>query len=623
MIFTKLIRRLRTHDGFALPVVIGLGLAMTIMVATVLTVSTSGAVKSGGDRDGANATAAAYAGLAEYQSRLTANNAYEEYGAATSFNTGSVFVGTDSNPAFGITKGGTWATVANSGGTEFFRYEVDNSTYSTSGVIRVRVTGRAGNVTRSLVANLKGTGFIDYLYFTDYESSNPVVTGETQAGNSSKACLSEHLTDPTYNANVACAPVQFISGDLLQGPVRTNDEFTICGAEFKQTVQSTATTGTYNKPSGCSNAKFDQGTPQNVASLDLPATNNAMLQETRYDLTASTVPRPGCLYTGPTSITFTSDGKMNVVSPWTKATQIAIAANGKMTGMAAAACGTISALQSAAGATVTVPPNNLIYVQSVPSSNTNTDPNYWASTATPPTQSGVTFCSVTTTTGTGTHKVTTTTYGNGLKNTLTGLTYPATNEFNGPAGASSVYGCRNGDAFVQGQFHGALTVGAQNNLYVTGDIKYTNSASDILGLVGQSTVTVWNPISCSSSSNNVCSTNSGSSTLLARSGGADVTIDAAIASNGGTFQVQNYAYGAKLGTLAVLGSIAQEFRGAVGVSYGGSGAHTTGFVKQYGYDQRLLNTAPPKFLQPVSTTYGVTTEIEVASAFLPDGTPVS
>lgn len=622
MIFTKMLRRMAKQDGFALPVVIGLGLALTIMVASVLTFSTSGSQKSGGDVNGANAMAAAYAGLAEYQSQLTANNAYEKYGVLTSFNTGSTFAGTNGNPAFGTTAGGTWATVANSNNTEFFRYEVDNSKYSSSGVIRVRVTGRAGNVTRSIVANLKGTGFIDYLYFTNYESSNPAITGETQQGNSSALCISQHLDDPSYNSNTACQPVQFISGDVLYGPVRTNDEFTICGAEFKQTIQSTAATGTYNKPNGCSNPTFDSGTPQNVASLDLPATNSAMLQETRNDLTASTVPRPGCLYTGPTQIVFNSDGTMTVTSPWTLATQIAISSNGTMsgtaTGSAATECGTLAALHSAAGATIPVPADNLVYVQNVPSDNSHSDPNYWASGSIPTSPSTATFCTKTTTSG----GKTTTTYGNGLTNP-NGKTYPATSEFNGTAGASGVYGCRNGDAFVQGSFHGALTVGAQNNLYVTGNITYTDATNDILGLVGQSTVTVWNPMSCSSSTKNVCSTTSGNSTLLNLSSGANVTIDAAIASNGGTFQVQNYAYGPKLGTLTVLGSIAQDYRGAVGVSYGGSGAHTTGFVKSYGYDTRLLNTAPPKFLQPVSTTYGVTTEIEVTAAYAVDGTPLT
>jgi hypothetical protein len=196
-------------------------------------------------------------------------------------------------------------------------------------------------------------------------------------------------------------------------------------------------------------------------------------------------------------------------------------------------------------------------------------------------------------------------------------TYPASNEYTGPGGAASIYGCRNGDAFVQGSFHGALTIGAQNNLYVTGNITYTDATNDILGLVGQSTVTVWNPVSCSNIYGGVCQSGS---KLLARSAApatsSNVEIDAAIASNGGTFQVQNYNYGAQLGTLTVKGSIAQEFRGAVGTSAG------TGFLKKYGYDDRLQNTAPPKFLQPVTTTYGVTTEVEVKSAFKVSGAPI-
>jgi Tfp pilus assembly protein PilX len=622
----RLIRRARNDEGVALAAVVGMGLVLTVLVSVILTLSTSGSIKSGTDRDASNATAAAYAGLADYQSRLTVNNSYEQYGVLTPFNTNSNFNGTNGNPAFGTTAGGTWASVVNSGGSESYRYEVDNSQFSTSGVLRLRVTGRSGQITRSLVANLKGTGFIDYLYFTDFESSNPAVTGEVQQGNSSKLCVSKHMTDPAYSTSVDCQPVQFITKDVLSGPVRTNDEFTICGATFAKSVQSTAANGVYNKPSSCSastNAIFQSGVPQNAPSLQMPQTNGAMLQETRYDLTATTVPRPGCLYTGPTSITFTSNGNMTVVSPWTLATQIAVAANGKMTGLstgtAATECGTIAALHSSTGATVPVPPNNLIYVQSVPSSNVNTDPNYWPSTGTgsvPTSPSTATFCSKTVKVG----FTTTTTYGNGLTNAATGLTYPATNEYTGPGGAASIYGCRNGDAFVQGTFHGALTVGAQNNLYITGDITYTDANNDILGLVGQSTVTVWNPVSCSSSSGGVCSTNKGSSTLLARSGGANVTINAAVASNGGTFQVQNYGYGAQLGTLAVLGSIAQEFRGAVGVAYGD---HTTGFSKSYGYDTRLQNTAPPKFLQPVTTTYGVTTEIEVKSAYSVTGAPLA
>jgi len=203
------------------------------------------------------------------------------------------------------------------------------------------------------------------------------------------------------------------------------------------------------------------------------------------------------------------------------------------------------------------------------------------------------------------HGVTTTTYGNGLISPLT-QNYPSPTEYVGSVGnlsTASPYYCRNGDAFVSGTFHGALTIGAQNNLYVVGSITYADSTNDILGLVGQQEVAVWNP-------------RTSGGTLLKYASGANVTINAAIASNGGTFTVQNYAYGSPLGTLTVLGSIAQEWRGAVGTSA------PTGFTKSYGYDQRLKNTAPPKFLQPVTTAFSISQQVEVSAAYKSDGTSV-
>lgn len=623
MILSRILRALgRRDEGVALPAVIGIGIVITILVTTGAAISTSGAAKSITDGNSLNAMQAAYAGAADYQSRLTNDNSYWHYGATTSFTTGSTFTGTNSNPAFGTTAGGTWAAVNGSNGTETYRYEVNNSKFASTGAVQLRVTGRAGNQTRSLVATVRGTGFIDYLYFTDYESSNPALTGETQSGNSKKSCLSVHITDPGYSTSTACAPVQFIAGDVLGGPIRSNDEFTICGATFNQTVQSTAANGVYNKPSStCAAPTFGQASAQNpqpahVGSLLLPQTNTDMLQAARSDTNVT----PGCLYTGPTSITFNSDGSMQIISPWSKATQIYQKSDGSYGGTLASVCGSATALSSAAGAKVTLS-SNLIYVQSVPLPSN--DPNYWASGAQPAAPaSGAVVCSKTVKVGT----VTTTTYGNGLKSPLA-QNYPSPTEYVGTVGnlsTSSPYYCRNGDAFVSGTFHGALTIGAQNNLYVVGSISYADSSSDILGLVGQKSVAVWNPISCSSTnSDGTCSTSSGASTLLKYVAGSNVSIAAAIASNQGTFTVQNYAYGPKLGTLTVSGSIAQEWRGAVGVSYGNPGAHVTGFTKSYGYDQRLKNTAPPKFLQPVTTAFSISQQVEVSAAYSSTGAPTS
>lgn len=631
----RIIRALRARDderGIALATVIGMGALLMILVATMATVSVAGARKGTTDQNASSALAAAYAGLADYQSRLTADNSYGQYGTTSGFTSTSNFAGRKGNAAFPTTSGSlataSWVAVPGSTG-EYYTYEVDNTAYAAQGIIKLRVTGRAGSVTKSVVADLKGDGFINYLYFTDFESSDPSITGETQSGSTTRLCVPQHMWERTYSSTTACDPVQFANGDVLTGPVRSNDEFTVCGATFAKRVESGAADGVYNVPSGCrytatfAAASSSLRQPAHVPTIDLPATNTNLAQETRYDLTDSTVPRPGCLYTGPTSITFNGNGYMTVVSPWTKATQIAIGSDGKMTGATPSQCGALDQLRSATGATIKTLPSNLVYVQDVPTPSSNNDPNAWASTEQPTTITANTMCNQAYSSSQR-KWVATSSYGNGLG-------YPRANEYTGNLGATGLYGCRSGDAFVKGGFSGAMTVGASNYLYVTGDITYVNATTDILGLVGQTAVTVWNPVSCStyltvrtswgsSTTTNICDTSYGSSQLLARSAGASITINAAVASNQGTFQLQNYGYGAQLGNLNVVGSIAQEYRGAVGVSYGDG--HVTGVKKNYGYDNRLLSTAPPKFLQPVSTSYGPTTVVEVPPAFRSDGSCV-
>jgi hypothetical protein len=73
------------------------------------------------------------------------------------------------------------------------------------------------------------------------------------------------------------------------------------------------------------------------------------------------------------------------------------------------------------------------------------------------------------------------------------------------------------------------------------------------------------------------------------------TIDAAILSTHHSFIVDNFKCGAQLGELNVWGSIAQFWRGPVG-----TGGSSTGYIKNYNYDDRLATAQPPEFLS--STT---------------------
>ncbi|WP_244887038.1 hypothetical protein [Flavimobilis marinus] len=546
---------------------------LAVFVVTAISVGIFAQKNARGSQDQSAALAAAYAGVEEYQSRLANDTTYFQYGnPVAAFSSGSSVSLPPveaTNPAFGTGAAGSWARVAGSGGAADFRYEVDNSEFMASGTLRLRSTGRAGGETRTIVADLRQRAFIDYLYFTNYEIMDPEVSGADE-----DECVKYHYAG---RPSKGCGVIAFGGNDSLNGKVHSNDAMRICEATFKGMV-----TTAYKPTSGvnylkknsldqtCNGQVFEKGAPTVTKDpIDIPETNAELKREVRTDLPGD-VPRPGCLYTGPTRITLNSDGTMTVRSPWTKATRIAGSpvTNGSMP----SECGTPGTgpgqLGSIDGAEVMVPENNVVYVQDIP--GTTGDPNY----AVPPVEA----CK-----GAESHKT-----GNGIG-------YPTTNEV---APKVDSYQCKSGDVFIQGRMNGRMTIAAENYIYITGDIRYVDNDDDVLGLIGNNAVFVWNPVT------------SRSATILRD---YDRHIDAAMMSVGHTFQVQNYNKGSYRGTLKVNGSIIQNFRGTVATGT------STGYKKDYMYDDRYMYLAPPKFLNPVKTTYGVTKHAEVEPAFDVDG----
>jgi hypothetical protein len=82
-----------------------------------------------------------------------------------------------------------------------------------------------------------------------------------------------------------------------------------------------------------------------------------------------------------------------------------------------------------------------------------------------------------------------------------------------------------------------------------------------------------------------------------------VRIDAAILSLKHSFIADNHACGNAMGKLTVNGAIAQKYRGTVGT--GTATTYTSGYVKDYWYDDRLKYRTPPFFLQPTSSSWNV------------------
>jgi hypothetical protein len=163
-----------------------------------------------------------------------------------------------------------------------------------------------------------------------------------------------------------------------------------------------------------------------------------------------------------------------------------------------------------------------------------------------------------------------------------------------------------GNVYVSGTYANPLTIAAANDVIIRptagatllaktrdSDIKLASGSDATLGLIANNFVRVGRRVNRGSSScSNYNSTNEPTIT--------DVRIDAAIMSLLHSFIVDNYNCG-RAGTLTVNGAIVQKYRGPVGT---GSGASiSTGFLKDYWYDDRLRFRSPPYFLDPLEAAW--------------------
>jgi hypothetical protein len=178
-----------------------------------------------------------------------------------------------------------------------------------------------------------------------------------------------------------------------------------------------------------------------------------------------------------------------------------------------------------------------------------------------------------------------------------------------PTEARYVESAACGNVYVSGEYSKPLTIAAANDVIVRptagatllngstdGDIKKVDDSDATLGLIANNFVRVGHKVTRSGSS---CVGNYSSSdepTIR------DVRIDAAIMSLLHSFMVDNYNCG-RLETLTVNGAIVQKYRGPVGTGSGGS--HSTGFLKDYWYDDRLRYRSPPYFLNPLKASWAV------------------
>ena len=100
-----------------------------------------------------------------------------------------------------------------------------------SGTFRIRSTGESRGVRRSIVSTLRRTSFLDYLYFTDYEASDPLSfpSAADQLRARPRLRASTGIPRETDSWCKSNTNITFQDWDAIHGPLHTNDDLLTCG----------------------------------------------------------------------------------------------------------------------------------------------------------------------------------------------------------------------------------------------------------------------------------------------------------------------------------------------------------------------------------------------------------
>lgn len=595
----RLMARLRgggDDSGMALVLVVGTMLVLAMFAMTALAYTISSQKFSRYDQDYTAAMAAAQSGVEEYISRLNRDDTYGDTLDCSNPALEGPMTTANSCGWTAATPAGWLPVIPGQTGPEdaFFHYAVDGSDAITQGRIKVTSTGRVKDVYRTIEVVVGKGASTDYVYYTDFESADPSNVQAYPSGAPHVACGSAGYSNASYFYNgrsgKGCQEITFITGDVLDGSVFTNDAVLSSGLLVKQGFETanpgcdlaTSDPGTWNKCLRTGSwADFNNKQPKRADPLYL------------NDNSAAFATNPGCHYYGSTRVIFNPSGTMTV---WNKKSvnnstpPLVISATGYPT----PSCGTLADLDSTSGATVPVPDEMVIYA----AASTATKRQCYAEEIGGPT-------------------------GRRLPLGTYNATYAAP-----PTGGGQSYtfdtnmrentkACSEGNLYVEGTLNGRVTVSSAQSIIATGDIVLAGGANggDMLGLVATNSVEVFHPRVATVASEKVnswctsgCSYKWGNPYSEGEVAGwpgryTDPTSGSVFPADGiqiagsiqtlqHSFLVQKYSVGGAAGDLYVYGSIAQRWRGIVGQ---GSGASMNGYIKKYVYDTRLQYSSPPYF----------------------------
>jgi len=237
-------RQADNEDGFTMIMtVIGLSLMAALVLVAVTAVNGDSHLTIHDLRQ-KQSYEAAKAGIDDYAYHLHANNSYWT-GCASMAEPGAVNLqGSTANRL--AVPGGTGAEYAiellpSTTQSTYTQCQTNHATESMlqskdplKGTFRIRSNGYAGESHTSIVATFKPASFLDYVYFTQLETSDPVTYGSTKLIEAAEKQCSKTMRDGRYTTPIEgskyCDVISFKTGDFINGPMHTNDAFAICGS---------------------------------------------------------------------------------------------------------------------------------------------------------------------------------------------------------------------------------------------------------------------------------------------------------------------------------------------------------------------------------------------------------
>jgi type II secretory pathway pseudopilin PulG len=296
--------RARGERGFTMLLALVVLIITTLLLGGAYVAVLTDTHLSRNDLDQKRAYSAAQAGIEQYNYDLNQNPNFWENCVPPSGTIGAADSGsTESYVDYAVVAstaptGATTCSTSNPIGTMVEANTLANgSANPAAGTFRLASTGTSNGVSRTIVAQYKRDSFLNFVYYTDYETLDPAALPGTPGD------CNRHYTDSPGRGSDCGGAINFISADHINGPLHSEDTLAICGTpSFGRNANDSIEAPGFADESNCGGSAPYYGATLNgtyssiATSLTPPPTDGQMLNVAQ---TAGTV------YTGTTTIVLT------------------------------------------------------------------------------------------------------------------------------------------------------------------------------------------------------------------------------------------------------------------------------------------------------------------------------